>query len=352
MIENWLTPTTVQADIDGQIGTQLLVYQHPSQSLDGVKAVLLGTSPQIADHIRRQLYPLFGQLPQGQVADLGNAKKNSTEFLIPIFKELIGAGYLVIVLGDTVAGQTALYQAMQQQYPTALQSFIHDRCPAYLLESPFKLGKKAPRSKQLGLIGIQQQLVSKQLYRELLEQEQDLLRLGQIQSNPLIETEPHLRDADYLGVHLSGIRYADAPAQVPLSTPGLSVEAACQLTRYAGTNDKIKAFGTFGCDEKLDDATAHTNALLLYYFLDGWSNRYNEFPIQANKLTEYVVSHRDIGRSLFFMKSERSNRWWLRVAIPGKRRAYRLIPCSYRDYTLATQQQLSPRVLQALEQYS
>lgn len=83
---------------------------------------------------------------------------------------------------------------------------------------------------------------------------------------------------------------------------GFILEEACQICRYAGMSDKLKAFGVFGFRSSMDrkTQTAQAVAQMIWYFLDGFHHRKGDFPASVEGLVEYVVDLKQLDYQLTF----------------------------------------------------
>ena len=182
-----------------------------------------------------------------------------------------------------------------------------------------------------------------------------MVRLGKSRSQ-LIELEPLIRDADLMSIHTTAIRQSDFSASPSPTPSGFSIEEACQISRYAGMSDKLKAMGIFGFQNTYDERSqgAQGIAQMIWYFLDGFYHRKEDFPISTEGLTEYIVEYKQLAYQLTFWKSGKSGRWWMQIPV-GRSKKYqrhRLIPCSYNDYKLACQEELPDRLLNAFKRFT
>ena len=107
----------------------------------------------------------------------------------------------------------------------------------------------------------------------------DAYRVGQVRSD-ITEMEPVIRAADLLTFDLSAIRQSDAPGNSNPSPNGFTGEEACQAMMYAGLNDRLTSLGIYEYDAMADhnDQTAHLVAQMIWYFIQGVSERKNDFP--------------------------------------------------------------------------
>ncbi|MEL6924176.1 MAG: hypothetical protein AAFO94_09020 [Bacteroidota bacterium] len=204
-------------------------------------------------------------------------------------------------------------------------------------------------------IGDQAHYTSAETIRILNDNYFERASLGKVRSN-IEMTEPLVRDADIMSFNISAIRYADVPAQLQPSASGLFCEEACQISRYAGLSDKLSSIGFYGLhpDKNGVEQSAQVVAQLIWYFVDGYHHRKNDFPASTDGLIEYIVEWRDQEEQLTFWKSKKSGRWWMQIPVKVKKRhqRHKLLPCSYSDYLAACNNDLPDRLLNAYKRFS
>lgn len=365
MLDNWLKPISPSALpkelAPHQFGAQVLLYKDTLPDLTETRLALLSTQEAEADAIRRALYQMsfpFGIL---KVADLGNVRKSEPNFVIPLLKELLDSQIIPILLSPSELHLVALYKAFQSLQSHVSLTVVDERVRLDVSQNQ----KQAhylndillnPRSRlfHFSAVGCQTHYTDPAAFYFLDQNNFDCIRLGSVRAD-LSEAEPVIRDGDLLGFHLSALKQADAPAQEMPTPSGFTIEEACQLCRYAGVSDKLKAFGLFGFQEAHDynAQTAQGLAQMIWYFIEGFYNRKNDYPASNEGLTEYIVDFKNMEYQLVFWKSQRSGRWWMQVPIKiGKKfNRHRLIPCSYNDYKMACQDELPERLLNAYKRF-
>jgi len=166
----------------------------------------------------------------------------------------------------------------------------------------------------------------------------DAVRLGNVRAD-VQKAEPHFRNADMVSFDVSAIRSADSPGAETATPNGLTGEEACQLMRYAGISDKVSSLGLFEYNPSFDDRerSAQLIAQMLWYFIEGVNSRKNDNPLSLSKdYVKYRVAVNGLGKELVFLKSLKTDRWWMDVPFPGKRenkyKRHQIIPCTYEDY--------------------
>jgi hypothetical protein len=164
------------------------------------------------------------------------------------------------------------------------------------------------------------------------------------------ETEPMVRNADILSIDVTSIRHSDAPASNQSSPNGFYGEEICQICRYAGMSDKLSSIGFYELNPALDvsDQSAFLFAEMIWYFLDGFANRQHDFPEKTSEdFIKYTVHNEEFSEELVFLKSKKTNRWWMVVGtkevIGRKYTRHQYVPCSYSDYQMALNQEIPDR---------
>lgn len=366
MLENWLRP--INPDLldelelsEESLGSTIERHEVELPSLKDVRIAIVGIGQEAADRLRRELYPLsflFGNL---KIADLGNIRKEDSAFILPVLQELLEGKICPIVIGHDDKFMQAQFKAHNAaQHSVSLVS-VSQRIPFHpkggVLSSdyltPILNGKN--RLFHFGVIGGQSHFLEKQVMLEMEGRDFDLVPLGKARAD-LAEVEPFIRDADLISFHLNSLKHCEAPGVQDASPSGFFTEEACRLSRYAGMSDKLTSIGFYGFKSDLDASrqTAQTLAQLVWYFIDGFYQRKNDFPASMDALVEYIVDFKGHDYQLTFWKSNKTGRWWLQVPAKTKKKLerHRLIPCSHSDYLQACKADLPDRLVHALKRFS
>lgn len=365
MLENWLRPLsnellTYRDQLpEESFGKKVRIWGKEGTDIPANSLVLLGIQEPASELIRKELY-ILSPPPEGiTLIDLGNARKEEPGFLIPLLQELFESKVCTLLVSTHPRYLQAQFQAQQNlQRPVSL-AVIDERIEDsgsssrndYLSEL---LKKPHPNLFHFSLLGLQSHLTAPSVLRALEKRYFEVLRLGALRTD-LTQAEPYLRDADLIGFQLSAMRQMEAPGVSQPTPSGLFSEEACQIARYAGMSDKLRAFGIYGFRPDLDRRrqTAQLCAHLVWYFADGFGNRTQDFPISTDGLLEYIVDFKAMDLHLTFWKSAKSGRWWLQVPEPPPQEMKRhwLIPCSYSDYSQASNGELPSRLVNALKRF-
>lgn len=365
MLEHWLSPLSDRLVNDCHALGEHTVFKHligyvdemPPLPPDSVAIVGVGKG---ADHVRTELYQMawhFGDMP---FADIGDVRISNDDSLSQVLSELVDGGVLPLIIGGE--DLRPLPQFLTHKGLGRLTNIVvvSERIPHSAANSHSKRGlspiinQYAHHIFNLGFVAFQSHYCDPVLLGWLEERRYDSMRLGELKARPE-EVEPIIRDADMLLFSLDALKQSEAPAVAEPSPSGLFSEEACRICRYAGMSDKLGSFNLFGYRPEKDGEghTARLVAQMLWYFMDGFANRKGDYPKTVEGMTEYVVGMKGGGYPITFWKSNRSGRWWLQI--PAKKGSDRkgmerheLVPCSYRDYQLASSEEIPDRLLQAL----
>lgn len=320
------------------------------------------------DVVRDYLYRLFQGDTKVKMADLGNIQAgntiNDTYFAVStVASELIKRNIIPIIIGGSQDLTFANYKAYEK-----LERIIN----IVAIDPIFDLGEKDDElTSQSYLskiilnqpnflfnftnIGYQTFFVDNEAINLMNNLFFDINRLGLIRSD-LEEAEPMIRNADMITVDISSVRQSDAPGNGNASPNGFYGEELCQLMRYAGMSDKLSSLGIFEINPNRDKSgqTTHLAAQMIWYFIDGFYNRSNEFLHKSKKnFLKYTVSIKEHKEQIVFYKSKKSDRWWMDVPVKSdlklKFERHHFIPCSYKDYQTALNDEIPDRWWQAYQ---
>ncbi|MGV3509227.1 MAG: formimidoylglutamase [Sphingobacteriaceae bacterium] len=309
------------------------------------------------DYIREKFYSLYQGSYNVKIADLGNIKAGNTVsdtyFAVKtIVSELIKKNILPLILGggqDITYAQYLAYEALEQKVDlvivdprfdlddSAHDSTLETTSTSYLnkilLHQPNYLFNYSN-------IGYQTYYVNQDSLRVMEKLLFDVHRLGDFYGNVSV-SEPIIRNANLLSFDISAIRSSDAAGNANAGPNGFYGEEACQICRYAGMNDKLTSIGFYEFNPAYDSngQTAMLLAQMIWYFVDGFYHRKKDFPLQPkSQYLIYRTALKDSIHELVFVKSKKTDRWWMQVPYPvgtSKNERYHLVPCRYEDYQIA-----------------
>lgn len=323
------------------------------------------------DAVRSYLYKLYGGSFTPRVADLGNIMPGhsveDTYFAVrSAVDQLIRRNIVPLIIGgsqDLTFAQFLGYKDLEQTINVVAVDSVFDLGnPDEEITNTSYLGKIILHQPNFlfnySNIGYQTYLVDQNSLQMMNRLYFDVYRLGQVRDK-IEEAEPIIRQADMISFDITAIKHSDAPANPNASPNGFYAEEACQMMRYAGMNDKLSSLGIYEINPGFDESgkTVHLAAQMLWCFMDGFYNRKNDFPNRTNPdYTRFHVILQDDKYEINFYKSKKSDRWWMEIPYPPhkdlKFERHTLIPCSYKDYELAINNEIPDRWWQTYQKLS
>jgi arginase family enzyme len=303
--------------------------------------------------IRSKFYQMFPGNWHTNIVDIGNIKKGAqvsdTYFAVKeIIIELLKKNIIPIIIGggqDITYVNYRAYDDLEQSVNIAAVDSRFDlgdldgdlSSQSYLskiiMQDPNNLFNYCN-------VGYQTYLNSQEEINLLDNLFFDTYRLGE--AKQLENIEPAFRNADIVSIDIGAIRQSEAPANNNASPNGFYGEEICAISRYAGLSDKVSSFGIYEYNSKLDrnHQTAHLIAQVMWYFIEGINSRVQDYPFSGKENYQRFTVLLEDDEPLTFYKSNKSGRWWIEINIlsNNKYKRHALIPCTYKDYTDATEQ--------------
>ena len=312
-----------------------------------------------ASHIRAKLYALVSPCDEARICDLGDLVPGATPSdtyvaLSHVVSEMLALDKTLIIMG----GSQDLSYAVYQGY--ALQSRVLNIAS---VDSRFDIGDGDEITSRNYMKHIVMQRtnylfqftnLAYQTYfvgSHFIDLMKDLrflaYRVGEIQQN-LDKAEPVMRNADFVSVDMGAVRQSDAPANGNPSPHGLYGEQLCQLMRFAGMSDKTSTllFSELNPVYDRDGQTAHLAAHALWFFIEGFYGRKQDFPYRDKQsYKRFSVQVNGLDNPILFYKSKKSDRWWMEVPCDDEERrnhygSQLLIPCTYSEYESAMRNEI------------
>jgi len=308
------------------------------------------------DYFRAQFYTLHEGPYTTRIVDLGNIKAGATisdtyVALKMVVSELMKLNIVPVIIGggqDLTYAQYLAYEPLEQKVDLVVVDSKFD------LDEEDQEGLSAKSDTYLNKIllhqpnylfnfsniGYQTYFVNQDSLKVMSKLYFDVHRLGEF-SDDMALAEPIVRNANMISFDIGAIRSSDAGANANASPNGFYGEQACRISRYAGMSDKLTSIGFYEFNPAFDQngQTAMLLAQIVWYFMDGFYNRKKDFPLTPkSQYLIYRASLSDGSSELLFVKSKKSDRWWMQVPYPtgvSKNERFHLVPCRYEDYTTA-----------------
>ncbi len=317
------------------------------------------------DRVRNKLYQLTKINSSKKIADFGNLKTGHTSedayfALRDVCFELLSNNIIPIIIGGSQDLTYGMYLAYKKLKLPVNLTTIDSRLDigkskhefdsyTYLTKILFEKRKFLDNYINIGHQGY---FVTENNLNLLKKLYFESIRIGQIRQS-FMNTEPILRDSNLVSIDFSSIKQSEAPAHPYASPNGFYSEEVCQIARYAGISDNVRSFGLFEINPKFDinDQTAHLAAQIIWLFIDGYINRYNENPeVKSNKIKKFIVNLNKFDRNIVFYKSILSNRWWIEIPIiENKAEKIKITACSIDDYKKASNNEMPDIYVKAFQ---
>lgn len=350
---------------EGQLGRVVDLYEEEFPDLDEAQIVLVGCGEQrgsglihghseAPDIIRRHFYSLFYWHTDIRIADVGNVKPGSLytdsyAALRTVVQELINDGKTVIILGGSHDLTLSQYYAYSEK-KRAIEATCIDALIDLNLDAPFRhenflmemLTGEPNFIRHYNHVGFQSYYVHPRMLETMDKLRFDCYRVGSVKEN-IDEMEPVLRNSNMVSFDISAIAHAYAPSN-SISPNGLNGEEACVIMRYAGMSPNVNSIGIYGYNSEndTDDLTAKQIAHMIWYILDGRSRGRREAQLdERDSFNEFHMAFAEV--ETVFLQSKKTGRWWMQL--PDKK----FIACSYKDYLLASSNEIPERWLRAQE---
>ena len=322
------------------------------------------------DAIREKFYRLKNHLNSRSIIDLGNLVLGHTlndtyAAVATVVSELLNNKIIPVIIGgsqDLTYAHYSGYKKLEQIVNLVCVDSRFDlgspeedcNSETYLgniiMEQPNYLFNFSNVGYQTYFVGSSSVEIMNKLFFETY-------RLGQMRTN-IEEAEPIVRNADFISVDISSIRNSDAPGNKNATPNGFYGEEICQIMMYAGLSDKSTGIGFYEYNPTLDinNQTAHLIAQMIWFYIEGVGNRKNETPaVSSSNYLTYRVPISEIENDIVFIKSLKSNRWWMKMPVELSKNRYmsqHLMPCGYTDYQQACRNEVPDRWWSAFHKLS
>jgi len=349
---------------EGQIGKLISIHEHEFPDVEEADIILVGCGEQRGsallhpsggpDAIRNEFYSLYFWHQDIRLADVGNVKigksVNDTHAALKVVvHELLQMGKTIVVLGGSHDLTMAQYQAFaddQRQIDAVGIDAIID----INIDSPFRsdnflmdlLTMEPNYMRHYNHIGFQSYFVHPRMLETMDKLRFDCYRVGNVKEH-LEEMEPVIRNCQLLSFDISCIAHAFAPAN-HITPNGFNGEEACTLLQYAGMSPNMRTIGIYGYrpEKDVENLTARQISQMLWYLLDGRSRGSKEARMdEKESFNEFHTAFAEVATT--FLQSKKTGRWWMQM--PDKK----FIACSYKDYLLASSNEIPERWLRAQE---
>ncbi|MBS1916332.1 MAG: formimidoylglutamase [Bacteroidetes bacterium] len=349
---------------DGQIEKKIEIYDESFPDLFDADIVLVGCNEErgngiklssyTTNTIRSEFYKLFYWHTDVKLADIGDIKPGAAladtyAALKTVIKEVTGIGKTIVIIGGSHDLTLAQYYANADN-----KKIIEATCVDALIDLDIESSQRSNNFlmemltgepnyiRHYNHIGFQSYYVHPRMLETMDKLRFDCFRVGSVKEN-IEEMEPVIRNSNLFSFDVSAIANAFFPANA-ISPNGFNGEEACMLMRYTGLSHNINTIGIYGynASNDRDNLSAKQIAHMLWYLLDGRSKGRREADLEEREsFLEYHTAFAEVETT--FLQSKKTKRWWMQL--PDKK----YIACSYKDYLLASSNEIPERWLRAQE---
>jgi len=348
MLNNWINPVLATPYLSKLIEQKFNSFVFPDQlhrDDHSFQVALIGAEGHTAT-IRDAFYRLNFSSLNCTFTDLGDARNNDPSFMTAAYTELVEQNIFPIVLDPSSNTSLAIANSLKG---LDLDNDLGVISPNTAVNSPtHKLLCSILDGDKVNLISLvaYQKHFANPTRQELPRLDYSaMLSLGKLRDD-FTEVEPILRSLSSLMFDVKSIRASDSIGIKNQYNIGLFIEEACKLLQYACASNKLRALHITGYD-LLDDTKsgAELIAYLIWYCLNGRAKALVD-PTAKDQMTSFIVDLTNLNEQLKFWKNETNLQWW--VEIPSGGSKLNLVPCSEKEYSLATENIISDRLFHLL----
>lgn len=321
-----------------------------------------------ADIVRKHLYSLFPSKPNIKIADLGNLKlgksiEDTYAALSETILNLLEHSVIPFIIGGSQDLTFATYQAYSMRKKVinllAIDNQFDFGDPDNAMDALSYMGRIITSQPNYlfhyANLGYQTYLVEQEAVSLVHHLHFEAYRIGKLKGL-IKETEPSIRNSDCISVDMNCIKQSESPGSEFSFPTGFSAEEICQMMKYAGINDKLTSIGVYNYQSDLDkrEQSAILIAQMFWSFVEGYSDRKGDHPfISISQFRKYIVPLDGFENEIVFYKSKLSDKWWLEIpceeSIRSKFGSHYYVPCSYKDYETALENDLPDRWMLAFK---
>jgi hypothetical protein len=352
-LENYFTPVDI-LDIKAKnyqdekltIKNKIEIYkgQKKFKKLESFDILFFSLNNTSSHQVRKEFYSLSSFVNNVKIADLGllksgKSKKDKVAAIREVIIELCEFKKTIIILGEEKFLSYSVYDAYEFKDNdisiVEISPMIKFKNTDEDVSEEDILNKiilnKRHRLFHFTNIAYQSHYTNESIIDLLNKHSWEAHRLTKIKSQ-INATEYLLRNSEFISIDLSSIRHIDATDVVDSVPNGLSAYEICKLAYYAGISDDSKILGLWNLlpNLKEESLTTKLTAQVIWYYLSGFSNRFNDFPDEINNRYKKItvpIENTDI--NIVFYNNRANNRWWFEVPLNDE--DY-LVPCSEDEY--------------------
>ncbi len=308
-----------------------------------------GTFESDPDTIREALYGLSAHSLPAELIDLGNVIPGKTvqdtyAALGHISGILLKEQIVPVFLGGSSELMLPVLEQLKKQYFTNVL-LIDSAFDTRADELHSQAFIRADDAVHYAVLGYQSYYLTGKMIDAMDLMGADYERLGKVRS-AFNAMEPYFRDADLALLDLNAVRQQDCPAVNRSGPNGFYADEICRVAYLTGISDRLKVFylAEFCSGLDVNGLGAALVAQVVWYFLNGFYNRKNDYPVrELNTYHKVYVKIEKPDMELLFYKNETNNRYWIEIPALGKL-PNRIVSCSEAEYKAICNQTFPDRI--------
>jgi hypothetical protein len=328
MISNWFSDH-IDADFTELDGFFIKPDKdiNSSRDMDKFDLIFMSNKSVISKEVRRNMHKLYNHYSFVRAIDAGYLLNDDYRFIYQPVQVCNEMNKISFICGGTLALAKSLNEKNFSKVTYVGNALL-----------PFE-----QHSENQSFLGYQRHLCD---YRSLKFAEEfcpDSLSLGQMKSHPHL-IEPILRDSEVLYINLNVLRTSELPNSVDSWPSGLITEDLCQIMKFAGNSLRLKSviIDFSGIVPSENNSESKLIAELYWYLLEGMRMRQSDHPIFNSNVSEYVVQISDYDTEIVFIKSNISQRWWLKLE---EEENIPYVSCAHEEYQLSIRNEIPERLM-------
>lgn len=292
-----------------------------------IDLILMTSEASIASSVNKNIHLLYNHFPFQRLFFAGSLIDNNAE----LAREALHSFYKQGITSFFAGGNLRLASEL------AAENDLRVTCIANALPQTEEIRDNYK------YIGYQRHLSEYKALKYIEEFCPDSLSLGQMKSNGHL-LEPLLRDTEVLYVNLNVIRSAEVPGLNTAWPSGLNTEELCQIAKIAGSSNRLKAILLDAGDLAASPGQFESRLIVefFWYLLEGIQCKQKDHPAFNSNISEYVVNMADFDTELIFVKSNISNKWWLRIQ---DSETNPFLSCAHEEYQQSVRNEIPERLL-------
>jgi hypothetical protein len=308
-----------------------------AESKNQFTAAIVGVGKNLTDStfakIREEFYGLYLN-NSIQILDFGNVELDETK-LKKLISDINTKNLNTVFLCED--DEISAFLLNIQQTKNSITSLVLDHITSKNKHISTLFGKSKG---EIAIIAYQNYFSDKTLIDKINKNHCTAVRLSEYRNAPY-DTEPILRDSNFLAIDFASVRSSDGGAESP---NGLYAEELCSIAHCAGLSNKISQMNIV-CKNSDNVIACKLAAQTIWHFTDSLANRIVESPNET-KFTKFIVDMGNLSSNLIFYKSNITHRWWLEATKGNKTKA---VPCTFDDYLKACDKNIPPRWIKAIQ---